>query len=328
MKKLLIFTLVFTLAFSLLAFAVANDEEIEEEIRELREKEGGREREVEVKIELDKVKIVSKLEKEGVEGEIENKFKIEFSTEEEVKIKLEYEEESEVNLTEFETELEQKVKFLSLIEFVDANNNSLYDKGEEVFVYSLKDANFTSPTYSTGLTPNNITEHVISAQSVDGIFRITLHAVGDFANIKGEVVKPTEVKVDLEISNFPFTREDSTLALRTKVESVMEVETEKKVENGEERVTVETKEGFVGFFSWRKTALINGVEREVKSTPLEDEEVYLIYEKGSSIVHDPKIGFTTPTPVFLPPIPTSAWIGVIGGVMAILGYLLYRKLRR
>lgn len=128
-----------------------------------------------------------------------------------------------------------------------------------------------------------------------------------------------------------FNNSPSKLALNTKIESTMEIETEKKVEAGEEKIEVESSSNFTGFFSWTKTALVDGVEREVRSTLLledpeeKSEEIYLIYERGNSISHDPKIGFVTVT---LPKVGTIPYViyFVIG--VAILGIVAFWFLKK
>ncbi len=336
--QLLLVLFMSVLVLSTLSFVMAKDndnddndeeeKEIEKEIEELKKIESGQKRKVEVKLEGDKVEIESKFEKEDALGEIENKFKIEFETGEEVEIKLEYEQESETAEGEFETELEQEVEFDSIIEFVDSNNNSIFDKGEEVFVYSLDRRSFNPISYTTGITVNNVTEHIISTQTTDGVLKITLHAVGEFANIENQLVKPTEIKIDLEINNFPYTNDSSKLAMKIKIESTMEIETEKRAEGGEEEVKIKSTSNFEGFFSWKKTALIDGVEKEVLSTSLEQdpdedsEEIYLIYERGNSIIHDPKIGFTIPSIA----IPSFIYLVLIG--LAIVGFVIFRLVKK
>ena len=261
---------------------------------------------------------------------MENEFEVEFKVGEEVEIKLEYEEEFEVNLTEREVELEYEVEFDSILEFIDANNNGLYDKGEEVSVYELDGAEFTPINYTTEVTLNNVTEHVITTQTTDGIFKVTLHVVGDFANIEGEVVRPTEIKIDLEINNYNYTNETSKLALKVKIESVMETEEEKKV--GDVIEKVEIKSGnYTGFFSWEKEVLVDKVEKPVLSTSLAEDpeeaskELYLIYERGNSIAHDPKIGIVTELiPTIATPDFTFLYLAIVGivvvGIIVVIHY--------
>ena len=272
------------------------------------------EREVEVRVEANRVEIESTIEKEGIADETENSFEIEFEVNGEVEIKLEYEEEFEyednVEIGR-ELKLEFEVEFESIIEFVDDDGDGLYDEGEGVFVYELEDRGFTPISYTTEIV-NNVTVHKITTQTTDGVFRITLYAVGEFATIGGEAVRPTEVKIDIEIHNFPYEHENSKLALECKIESVMETEEEREVGDVEEEIKI-TYGNYQGFFSWKNTAMVDGVEKPVLSTELMDDpeegerKLYLIYERGTSIVHDPKIGVLGA----IAAIPAMPWIIVL-----------------
>lgn len=270
------------------------NEKVEEE--EEGEEEEEIEREVETEVGDKEVKIESTLSKEGAPKEIENKFELEFDVDEKVEMELKYAEEVETENIEREIELEFKVKFDSIVEFVDNNGDGLYDEGEEISVYELDGAEFMLIDYVTN-TIDNLTMHTISTQTTDGVFKATLHVAGRAMSVGGELVKPNEVKIDIEITNFPYQENDSKLALKTELESTMETEEEKREIEGtnEEEVQV-TSGNYGGFFSWKKTALVDGVSREVKSTAVSEDpeegekEFYLIYEHGDKIVHDPKIG--------------------------------------
>ncbi|KXB02938.1 hypothetical protein AKJ45_03015 [candidate division MSBL1 archaeon SCGC-AAA261F19] len=134
-------------------------------------------------------------------------------------------------------------------------------------------------------------------QTSDGVFKAVVHASGKPIIAKGENVMPNEVKIDIEITNFPYRENDSKLALKTELESELEVEEQKReIEDTDEEEVQITSGNYGGFFSWKKTAQVDGVSKPVKSTNIFDDpeegdrELYLIYEHGDSIVHDPKIG--------------------------------------
>jgi hypothetical protein len=310
------------------AIAQEDDDEVNDDEHEI-------EREVEVRVEANRVEIESTIEKEGIAGETENSFEIEFEVNGEVEIKLEYEEEFEyednVEIGR-EMKLEFEVEFESIIEFVDNNGDGLYNEGESVSVYELEDREFTPISYTTEIV-DDVTVHKITTQTVDGVFRVTLHIAGEFTIIGGEAVRPTEVKIDIEIHNFPYTHENSKLALECKIESVMETEEEKEVGDVEEEIKV-TYGNYQGFFSWKNTSTVDGVERPVLSTELMDDpeegkrKLYLIYERGTAIVHDPKIGILG----VITAIPTMPWIMVLVAAIfaAIVGigaarYIVLRK---
>jgi hypothetical protein len=113
---------------------------------------------------------------------------------------------------------------------------------------------------------------------------------------------------------------DTLLALRVELDSEKDVDYEddeetEDEENGyaEDEHEVEvTLDEYSAFFSWKETAIVDGMEQEVKFTQLTrdsgDNYMYLNYPRGDEIIHDPKIGisgilnFPDPTqPTGIPP---------------------------
>ncbi|KXB04061.1 hypothetical protein AKJ48_03430, partial [candidate division MSBL1 archaeon SCGC-AAA261O19] len=271
-----------------------NEKVVEEE--EEFEKE---EREVEVKeIGEDEIEIEAKNPDEEHPEEDEDEQRLKISTEEGAKFELEYEDLLAAGENEEgrEVELEYEVEFDAIIEFADNNGNGLYDEGEEIYEYDLEDASF-DPIQNTSENVSGVTVYTITMQTSDGVFKAIVHTSGKPITVNGENVTPNEVKIDIEITNFPYQENNSKLALKTELDSELEVEEEKREieETDEEEVQV-TSGNYGGFFSWKKTALVDGVSKPVKSTNISDDpeegdrELYLIYEHGNKIVHDPKIG--------------------------------------
>ena len=177
----------------------------------------------------------------------------------------------------------------------------MYDNSDDETVQVLKLDDFNPIEYTVEIIDNE-TVHVLFVETVDEVFSATLYATGEFADINGVVVAPTQVKVDIGIHNFNYTEDDSMLALKVKLESEVEVEYEEDDETEDEaedravdEYEIDVNLGdYTAFFSWIETAIIDGVEQEVKATPLDiDEEetkVYLNYPRGTEIIHDPKMG--------------------------------------
>lgn len=283
------------------------------------EEEEFEEEEREVEFDEDEMEIVGRNLDEDEEGEYEDEYRLKISTEEGVKFEMEYED----LLVVGEVELEFEVKFDKIVEFVDNNGDGLYDDGEEIYVYDLEEVSF-APAQYTPENVNGVTVHKVTIQTEDGVFKVTLYASGTPLIISGENVGPNEVKIDIEINNFPYHDSNSKLALKTELESELEVEEEKHEieETNEEEVEV-TSGNYGGFFSWKKTATVDGVLKPVKSTEISedpeegDRELYLIYEHGDSIVHDPKIGVRG---AIAGVVPAMQWILVI--VAAVLAALI------
>ncbi len=294
------------------------------------------------------------------------------------------------------------VKFDKIIEFVDDNNNGLYDKGEEAYIYDLENVEFAPIQYSAENIAEGVKLHELTIQTADGVFGASAYTSGEPVTIIGDTVSPNEVKITVEINNFPFTRDDSKLALKVLIKGDQPLEMEKREvedkneteirikpegrmfqiiigdnEGGKESLTPtpieeekenaaipvpsppskkeenapatpwpygeEDEDQGTGFFSWKRVALVDGVEREVKSTGILEEwytitqdnmvthywdnerKLYLTYERGTSIVHDPKIGFTSitvPSGITFPTEVTQLMPWALVIVAAILSALL------
>ncbi|MHA1513963.1 MAG: LPXTG cell wall anchor domain-containing protein [Candidatus Heimdallarchaeaceae archaeon] len=270
-----------------------DDDEDDDGVDDSYEEENSRE--VEIEYSPNEVEIESSLET----GEnIENKFEIKMKTSPEgLEMELEYEEEMDDN----ETEIEFEVKITEIVEFIDLNADGMYDSSDDdkVQVYKIDDFN---PIEYTVEVIDNETVHVLFVETVDEIFSATLYATGEFADINGVVVAPTQVKVDIGIHNFSYIEDDSMLALKVKLESEIEVDFEEDdvtEDEAEDRAVdeaeIDVKLGdYTAFFSWIETAIIDGVVQEIKASPLdigvEETKVYLNYPRGTEIIHDPKMG--------------------------------------
>ncbi|OLS31150.1 MAG: hypothetical protein HeimAB125_16990 [Candidatus Heimdallarchaeota archaeon AB_125] len=253
------------------------------------------EREVEIEVQEKEVQIKSSLENE--DG-FENEFEVNVHAEDDgLKFKLEFEEENET----LETEIEFEVFLSQIIEYRDLDADGMYNESidETVQVYQLENFN---PIEYTVETVNNETVHSLFVETADEVFSATLYVSGEFADIDGIVITPTQVKIDIGIHNFNYTEDDSVLALKVKLESELEVDYEEDDETDDEiegrsddeyEIDVNLGE-YAAFFSWIETAIIDGVEQEVKATPLEidseETKLYLNYPRGSEIIHDPKLG--------------------------------------
>lgn len=274
--------------------APENDSEIDSEVE--RETETR-----EVSVERDGQSVEIESEQLNVTSGIENAFEVSFEADERVEIELQFSREREINESEQEAELSYRVRTEALVEYTDANGNGVLDDGEAVSRYSLDDATFEPLTYTTRETTNGVTEHVITAQSRDGVFMVTLHAVGQFADIGATTVNPTEVKIDLAMNDYPYERNDTRLALVSTLRTEHETEHEDDGADDDDTASAEAvtiSAGDVsGFFSWTRTATVDGTTAQITSAVRPGEEageqqIVLSYPHGDSIVHDPKIGIS------------------------------------
>ena len=275
------------------------------------------EREVKVEYSDNEIQIESQLKT----GDIKDEFQIKVEAGDDLAIKLEYEEETVVDAVETELELEFKVVFKSLIEFIDMDGNGIYNTDNDTEIQEYTFEEFDPIVYAPILQPDNSTLHYLNISTVDNVFTAHLFDAGDFMNLSTTVLTPTEVKIDIEINDFPYLNDSSQLAVYTKLETSSEMEEDDETEdeeNGyveEEGGVVTEMNGFMADFTWAENALIDGTVMSVSTTPIDTddtdsnaEKMYIVYPRGTHIYHDPKIGMVgiltePPAPSFLESIP-------------------------
>ncbi len=253
-------------------------------------------RKLEIEISDNEVYIESSLQTDGVS----NEFQVKIHTEDEgLKIKFEFEVDNET----LETEIEYKVVFSEIIEFIDTSADGFYNDSIDQVVKILKLDEFKPIVYTTEVISND-TVHIFSIETVDEVFTATVYVTTEFTMVNDTLVAPTQLKIDFGIHNFNYTELDSVLALKVKFESEFEVDYEHDDETEDEEYNyadneqeVEIAAGdFIGFFSWIETAMVDGVEQVVNATPIEFSEgenrMYLSYPRGTEIIHDPKVGIS------------------------------------
>lgn len=281
MMRLLNLTVII-LALSLLltvpAVADEHDQEIERE-------DGDTEREIEIEQDTYSMSIESSFETEDGEREQEEEFSMSFEVEDEPSIELERSFENETATSEQENETSYEVAFTD-IQALDTAGETV-DEG-----YDLEDADFRPLNYTTRQS-DGTTVHVIEAMTEDDVFGLRLYVAGDFADIEGESIGPQEVKIDIEIRK--RSRDDGNVGLMTEVDS--ESESELEFEDGREIRERTRSSDSSAFFSWKETAMVDGERTDVTTETMQSDEdehdIMFLYEPGSEIIHDPKIGFTT-----------------------------------
>ena len=249
-------------------------------------------REVTVTVTPTHAEIESKLQSGGTE----DAFKIEVDIDGSVEFKVQFESEIAAN----ETETEFKVGFDQIVEFIDINDNGVYDDEIDTELQTLELSSFEPLAYTTE-NISGILVHIFDVLTTDGIFGARIYATGDFTNINGSVIAPTQVKIDVFIHNFNFTESTSQLALQVHIETSLETSFDNQTEDEDEgRAADEAAIDVLmtdlnGFFSWKESAEIDGVAHMVNSSIHEvsatEQEIYLNYPQGNEIIHDPKIGF-------------------------------------
>jgi len=239
---------------------------------------------------------------------------------------------------DIEFKLTFEVLFRGLIEYIDVNDNGVLDNEVDEIVSDYGFSSFQPIEYSLESISEDSSKHYIMINTTDGIFALHIFLVEEFVYIDENLISPTQAKIDIEITNYNYTEDNSKLALFTKLwseETYREKEVTGDEEEGyaddEKEVSV-VSDVYSGFFSWKETALIDGVEMDVHSKRITHEEeelerLYLCYPRGNHIYHDPKIGILIRSLLVddLTPIIMTVSIVSVIGIAAIMVIVLRKR---
>ncbi|MFW9865292.1 MAG: hypothetical protein ACFFEN_04265 [Candidatus Thorarchaeota archaeon] len=231
-----------------------------------------------------------------------------------------------------------EVFFQGLIEFIDLNDNGVLDEEEDEIVSDYWFSSFQPVEYSLTPISNDTNLHYLLFNSTDGIFAAHVYLVEEFVYVNDNLISPTEAKIDIEITGYEYVEDNSQLALITNLWSEEhgiegeETYDEKEGYSEDEKDVVVKDDAYSGFFSWKETALVDGVEMDVLTKELDYEgenfqKLLICYPRGYHIFHDPKIGIfigqvsngTSPLVI------TGAVISVVG--VCVITVIVLRKRR-
>ncbi|MHA2173794.1 MAG: hypothetical protein ACXACP_00510 [Candidatus Hodarchaeales archaeon] len=259
--------------------------------------EEANEREIEIELH----EFEANIESEREYGEEKDDIDIEIRLKEEDGLEIQYEYSTEINSVE--SELHFKIYFLSLIEYQDSNNDSIYNSLIDTLLQVEEFSDFHPIEYNKIPIDSNADKHVLTVKTTNNYFLFRFILVEEFFNITNSIITPSEMKIDVSITNFPFQENDSRIALKVKLESETDYDESDETEDENENRTIDESEvktamnNFTGFFSWSELVEVDGTNFNVTVNPLEedieDEEnqiLHLNYPQGISIIHDPKIG--------------------------------------
>ncbi len=346
-----IFLLGFLLISSSFGLVIADDDNdgdndgVDDDYEDLNE------REIEIQFSDNEFKIESHLTNGDIIDEIE--FKVKYNAEGlsiEVSYEQEYEGESpsiaattyegdleDGNSDEFELEFE--AKFRKLIEFVDLDDNGMYNESIDKTIQKVKLNSFQNISYTTSIVSDTTLYHII-VNTTDGVFAAHIFFVEEFTLVDQTLVTPTQTKIDIEITDFDYINDSSQLALYVKLES--EIDYEEEEETGDEKEgyaeneagVITKSNGYSGIFTWQENATIDDVSMNVLANTLDvddddeiEQKLVLNYPRGNHIYHDPKIGviFGQSSTTILPIVLTGTVVTI--GIIGIAVVILVRKRR-
>jgi len=229
--------------------------------------------------------------------------------------------------------------FQEIIEFIDIEENGIYDPEVDQKIQNFSISNFKPIENMTSSISNKSSLHYFKISTINNTFSVHIYVAEEFTIVNNSLITPTQLKIDLEILNFSYVNSSSNLALYTKLESetnyehkeLTEDETKGYAEN--EQGVITSFEGRTGFLTWKRFATIDETSQEVSISDImlddhtEDEQkIYLNYQHGDHIYHDPKVGIEgLLIPITEPFSPTTiiVWLLIIGAVSVSVVYSVY-----
>jgi hypothetical protein len=287
----LLVVLIFSVNINLVFASDDDDDDIDDEFEKLNY------RDIEISFEDNETEIESLLRNGDSIDEIEIRVRYD---EEGVAIEVSYESDY-ISEGEEEFENEFGAIFQTIIEYVDLNDNNIYDPSIDTLIQEFELNSFQNITYIEEQITLQTSLHHLIVNSSDGIFILHVYVPEEFYLLNNTLITPTKPKIDIEIKDFNFLNTSSRLALDIRLESEQsyeEYETTEDEEKGyafnEEAVSTINND-FTGIFSWNENATIDGISKRVIASDLvnngpEYQKIYLNYEQGAHIYHDPKIG--------------------------------------
>lgn len=316
------------------------------------------ERKVEVETSDEGVRIRLERESESTEDKIE----IEVDTEN-AKFEVKVEQEN----ASAEEELKLEARFLALGEYRDGNGNGQYDSGEALAsAWSLGDRSdhpmpknasahrldWGTPVASD-IHAGNQTGHKIVVPGTfdgEGALELVLYVFGDYVTFNATQLKPTSVKIDVVIRDYPYVANDTALVLFVQTKMERELESERdhdELDEDEAGIAASSVAGGLDVslvFAWKEFAEVDGVARPVHSTSIrmveeaetgewERKETFaLSYARGTNITHDPELFVSIQSvaaSVFGGPMGNWVVVGAGAAIAAIgVGVTLGRRLRK
>jgi len=236
--------------------------------------------------------------------------KIEFSKE---KPKFKYRYYLPTNTTNEELKISLKYKSDKVVEFVDANNNGMVDKGEILFSVELEDLTWMitkNITYVPNTTTLSSIEIHYYVNTSDIAMEIVFYVSKNTTIVDGGADK---VKIDFIVYSWPWKSNNSYLALLAEVEAGVESTEYMGIKNAtlkadEVGVLIGVGGKAIVEYSFSKKVIVDGAEREVINSywkhykyenETEEDEVEVEVEIDSVVIfprfskylyYDPKVG--------------------------------------
>lgn len=200
---------------------------------------------------------------------------------------------------EVETEMDIEIRMFEIIEFMESGSTAGYQEDEDVVLQTYSAQAWDDLVDET---PATATFLQVSGSTSDGVLTVRLYVTPTFQTFDSFEIDPNTFKFDLVISNFPWTQDNSTLAIASRVETSLEVEIESDDDNDAVDVAVSNPDADVSaVFAWASTVQTSAPDGTISVIATEAtsvEEDNLLYFTLDAAVHpetfiwDPSVSVT------------------------------------
>ncbi|TFF89796.1 MAG: hypothetical protein EU548_06295 [Promethearchaeota archaeon] len=192
------------------------------------------------------------------------------------------------------------ITFIKIVNYVDQNGDNLYSPLLDNVTKVIDIQNLDLLKYEYIENQYDEVQHHIDIGMDNETFISHLILSNEFIRNNEMIIPPTSLHIVVKMNNFSFAKENSNIALMTRINSEREIYEKNYTENeenhfitGENSFVVKGESDDLGYFSWREW--INEVESSIKITKEisnSTADLYFNYEKFSnfSINHDLSIG--------------------------------------
>lgn len=229
------------------------------------------------------------------EGTIESKggrdkLQFDFDIKEEgAKIKLSYYSKADGESVGFRFQ----TKLFNVVEYVDANSDNTPQDDEIVQTFSLAGDKWAPMETAKEVSKTTETKtFTFTASTADDVFSVTTHySNAPTTNAEGVELRPSGVKFDINVDDFPYQGVDSKLALQARFRTKMKM----REEGDKHRIaTGEGNEAESARFTWEPTVTCDGAEVAVVASAI-DTTVNDDEEKEEDEEQDARVFFTFDT---------------------------------
>jgi hypothetical protein len=238
-----------------------------------------------------------------------------------------------------ELELEFSIEFHEIIEYVDINDNGIFDSEIDLLIQNLLLNDFSQANHSLINITNETSLHYLRIATKDNNFTAHIYISEEFLVINDTIITPNQLKINIEIKDFNYFDNSSQLALYTKLNSELDFEDDEETEDekegfaSDEHGLITTLNKYTGFFTWQENATIDDQSQEVLISMLEvddhdenEQKIYINYLRGDTIFHDPKVGIEGLWRLKGTPIPLTMiilFVLIVGAIGASIAYSVY-----